>query len=119
MTGITEKTIVTLLADGFDLQSAGHTGDDLRSLTNAQVTLELQESRKILEDLTHKSVYVVAYPQAGVNDRVMQKAAEAGYLFGLGSAPDRTFSRDQFLRLPSYTVTTSMTAEDIEKVAKQ
>ncbi|MEK7218715.1 MAG: SH3 domain-containing protein [Patescibacteria group bacterium] len=113
LSGITQKTLMTLLANGFDIQSAGHSGDDLRALTNTQVKAELAQSRKTLEDILGRQVFAVDYPQGGVNDRVSALAAEAGYLFGVGNAPDKQFLRSQFLRLPSYAVTTSMTAEDI------
>jgi len=118
LSGITEKSIMTLLANGFDLQSGGHTGDDLRSLTNAQVKLELEQSRELLEQYTKKPVFAVAYPQGGINDRVMDMAAAAGYLFGLGNAPESSFSRDQLLRMPGFAVTSAMTADDILTAAK-
>ncbi len=118
ISGISEKMIVTLLANGFDIQSAGHTGDDLRTLTSPQTQLELVQSRKLLEEMTHKTVFAVAYPQGGANDRVLEQAADAGYLFGMGSSPDKTFTRDQFLRLPSYTITSGMTGEDVAKLVK-
>ncbi len=118
LNGITEKMLLTLLANGQDIQSAGHTGDDLRSLTNAQVELELKQSRKILEDITQKSVLAIAYAQGGVNDRVMQLAGEAGYLLGLGSSPERTFGRSQLLRLPSFIIATSMQPEDVLRIVR-
>lgn len=118
LSGITEKMILTLLANGQDLQSGGHTGDDLRSLTNAQVELELKQSRKILEDFTQKPVLALAYPQGGVNDRVMQKASEAGYLLGLGSVPERTFTRGQLLRLPSFTIGAGLNEEDVLSIVR-
>lgn len=118
LSGITEKQLLTLSANGADIQPMGHTGDDLRSLTNAQLDLELRQSRKILEDLTKKQVIAVAYPLGGVNERVMQRAAAAGYLFGLGSVPERTFSRSDLLRLPGYAVSSSLTSDDILKIVK-
>jgi peptidoglycan/xylan/chitin deacetylase (PgdA/CDA1 family)/SH3-like domain-containing protein len=118
LTGISEKLVLTLQANGFDVQSAGHTGDDLRTLTDSQTLLELAQSRKLLEDITHKSVFAVAYPQGGANDRVLQQAADAGYLFGVGSAPDKNFTREQFLRLPSYTITSGMSADDVVTLVK-
>jgi peptidoglycan/xylan/chitin deacetylase (PgdA/CDA1 family) len=116
--GITEKTMLTLLANGFDLQSAGHTGDDLRSLTNAQLELELQQSRAIIEETTKQPVFAVLYPQGGVNDRVMEKAAAAGYLLGISAAPERTFTREQFLRVPSFDIAPGLSADDLVKLAK-
>lgn len=117
LSGITEKMILNLLANGNDLQSAGHTGDDLRSMTDSQVMLELGQSKKLIEDLSKKEVYAVAYPGSGVNDRILKQASELGYLFGLTQTPDKKFTRSQFLRLPSLSVTSGMTADDIVKLA--
>jgi uncharacterized protein YgiM (DUF1202 family) len=118
MSGISEQTLLNLQANGFDIQSGGHTGDDLRTLTNPQTDLELGQSRAMLEEITHQSVFAVAYPQGGANERVMQQAATAGYLFGVSGSPDKSFSREQFLRLPSYAITSGMTAEDVLRLAQ-
>jgi len=116
--GITEKQILTLLANGHDLQSAAHTGDDLRSLTNAQVELELAQSRTLLENVTNKPIYAIAYPLGGVNSRIEEKAREAGYLLGLGAAQKRTFQRSQLLRLPNFSVSASSTGEEVLGLVK-
>jgi uncharacterized protein YgiM (DUF1202 family) len=118
LSGITEKLMLTLQANGMDIQSGSHSGDDLRTLTQPQTQLELLQSRSLLENLTRRSVSVILYPQGGVNERVIEEARRAGYLFGIGSAPDGTFSREQFLRLPSYTVGGGMTGEDALKLVK-
>ncbi len=118
LAGISQKIIATLQANGFDLEAAGHTGDDLRGLTNSQVQLELRQSKQLLEDLMNRSVVAVLYPQGGVNERVSSAAAEAGYLFGVGAVPDGSFMRDELLRLPSYAVTSSMSADDVLKWVK-
>ncbi len=118
LSGITEKTVLNLMANGNDLQSAGHTGDDLRSMTDSQVLLELGQSKKLVQDLTRKEVYAVSYPKGGVNDRVMKQAAELGYLFGISQSPDSRFSRSQFLRLPTLFVSSGMSPEDVVKLVK-
>lgn len=116
ISGITQKTLLTLIANGLDVQSQGHTGDDLRALTNAQVKLELQQSRKILEDAMSRPVFAIDYPQGGVNDRIEQLAAESAYLFGVSSSSSKTFTRADLLDLPSVTVTGVMTADDLFKL---
>lgn len=116
ISGITEKAVLTMIANGYELQSGGHTGDDLRSMTDSQVTLECQQSKKILEDVTKKEVYVIAYPKGGVNDRILAEVANAGYLFGISQSPDTMFTRQQFLRLPTFIVSSGMSAEDVTKL---
>lgn len=116
LSGITQKQLLNLAANGFDIESATHTGDDLRSLTNAQMDLELKQSRKLLEDITGRSVLAVAYPQGGANDRVMQFAGQNGYLLGLSSGSSRTFTRDQLLSIPGFDVYPTTTAEEIVKM---
>lgn len=115
LSGITQKALLTLIANGFDIQSATHTGDDLRSLTNAQMDLELKQSRKIIEDMTGRQAIAVAYPQGGANDRVMQFAGLNGYLLGLSTGSDRTFTRDQLLAIPGIDVFPTMSSEELMK----
>ncbi len=116
--GVTEKAILTLMANGNDIQSGAHSGDDLRSLTNAQVELELGQSRQILEQITKRPVFAVAYPQGGTNDRVAGKAAAAGYLIGLSASEDTTFRREQLLKLPSISVKNSTMSDEIMVLIK-
>lgn len=109
--GIGTQYMKTLVASGHDIQSAGHSGDDLRSLTNSQIALELSQSRQILEDLTGQKVFAVQYPSGGVNDRVAEQVVLTGYLFGLTVSPSsgEGFDRSQFLRLPSNVITATTT----------
>ncbi len=113
---ISPNLVQTLVANGNDLESAGHSGDDLRSLTNAQVALDLSQSRQILEDLTGKDVFAMAYPGGGVNDRVREQALAAGYLFGLTFNPSvgGVFDRSQLLELPSNVVSSGTTEQTLK-----
>lgn len=111
--GITERQVLTMMANGFDIQSGGHSGDDLRSLTASQMELELKQSRALLEEFTDKNIFAVAYPWGGVNDRAEQEVAEAGYLFGIGASPRSTFARNDFLRVPSHMISASLSAQDV------
>ncbi len=118
LSGITQKSMSSLVAAGMDIESQGHTGDDLRALTNSQLELEVRQSRKLLEEATGKPVFAIGYPQGGVNDRVSQAADGAGYLLGVGGVPDRSFTRNQLLSLPSYAISPAMSADDIVRIAK-
>ena len=109
--GISTQFIQTLIANGHDVGSAGHSGDDLRALTNAEIMLELSQSKQILHDLMGKDVLAIAYPGGGMNDRVLEQANAAGYLFGLTLNPSAggTFNRNQFLQLPASSVSATTT----------
>lgn len=111
---ITQKQVQTLLANGFDVVSAGHTGDDLRSLTDAQLALELTQSRALLTQYAQRDVISVLYPDGGVNDRVQKAADEAGYLLGVGSASIGSFTRQQLLALPSGTLKPGMAIAELQ-----
>jgi SH3-like domain-containing protein len=113
MDAITQKQVVSLTANGFDVQSGAHSGDDLRSMTNSQVELELRQSRQLLEEYSDREVFATAYPWGGVNERVVQVAADAGYLFGIGASPAKSFTRKDFLQLPSLLVSGSMSEDDV------
>jgi uncharacterized protein YgiM (DUF1202 family) len=116
ISGITQKTLLTLIANGLDVQSGGHTGDDLRALTNAQVKLEAIQSRKILEDLTGKPVFAMLYPQGGGNERVETILSDAAYLFGVGTSSAKSFTRADLLRLPSVSIGSATTADEVMKL---
>lgn len=116
ISGITERTMLTLLANGHEIQSGGHTGDDLRTMTDAQVRLELGQSKKLIEDMTKREVYAIQYPRGGINDRVLTEAAARAYLFGISQSPDSQFTRAQFLRLPTLIVGSGMSGDDVVKL---
>lgn len=109
------QLIAALAANGFDVQSAGHSGDDLRSLTNSQITSELSLSKKTIENLTGKEVFAVLYPRGGVNERVALQAEELGYLLGITLNPATTFKRSQFLKLPSILVAADAPEETLRE----
>ena len=116
--GISPQLIKLLVTNGNDVESAGVSGEDLRAMTNSQVLSELAKSRQVLEDLTGEDVIAVAYPRGGSNERVMEQAMQAGYLFGVTLTPsvNEGFSRSQFLSLPSNIVTASTTEQTLKSL---
>lgn len=117
LAGITEKAINTLQANGFDIAVSLTDEGDMRGLTNTQASFIMKESRRVVEQVTGEQMIAVAYPQGGENERIMQLASQAGYLFGLSDRLGRTFTRAELLQLPSIPVTLGMSADDVERVA--
>ncbi len=118
--GISPQTVRLLVANGNDVQSGGVSGEDLRAMTNQQVLTEIAKSRQILEELTGQDVFAIAYPRGGVNDRVMDQAMQAGYLFGVTLTPSvgEGFERSQFLALPSNIITSSTTEQTLKTLVE-
>lgn len=116
--GIAVQDIQLLAAHGNDVQSAGHSAEDLRAMTNTQVQRELAQSRQILEDILGKDVFAIAYPAGGVNDRIIEQAIQTGYLFGLTVTPavGEGIDRSQFLRMPSNLVTPGTTEQTLSSI---
>ncbi len=110
---ITESDVQALVASGLDIQAGGHIGDDLRSLTNAQVQVELAQSKAMLEGIIGREINAIAYPRGGVNDRILAKVIEAGFLTGLGSQDGITFKREELLDMPSLFISSSLSGEDV------
>ena len=113
--GISPQTIKLLAANGNDIASAGMTGNDLRAMTNQQILTELAKSAQVLEELAGQEALSVAYPRGGVNDRIVEQAVQAGYLFGVTLTPSvgEGFTRSQFLQLPSNIITSATTEQTL------
>lgn len=114
--GITERKLVNVQANGVEIQSATHLGEDLRSLTDDQVLLELQQSKTILEELISKPILAVHYPFGATNGRIQELSKDTGYLFGIGGGIQSSFTRNELLRLPTITIDVTKTAQQMRQL---
>jgi uncharacterized protein YgiM (DUF1202 family) len=110
---ITERKIINVQANGLELQSGTHLGDDLRSLTSEQVRLEMDQSKLLLEELIQKPIRALYYPFGASNERITGLARDSGYLFGITQASGIRFSRSEFLALPTIPFDATKTPEQM------
>jgi len=73
---------------GVTIGSHGMTHVDLRRLNKSDLTAELRDSKKYLEDLLGIPVDKISYPYGGTNITVMNAATKAGYKIGCSSRFD-------------------------------
>lgn len=118
ISGITQKTLLTLRANGFDLQAALPRDQDLRALPTEDILRMLTLARTELEARLGQPVLAVLYPGGLANDRVAQAARSAGYLLGVGGGARSTFSRSELLQLPSFDVRSDTDDESLVKIAQ-
>jgi peptidoglycan/xylan/chitin deacetylase (PgdA/CDA1 family) len=67
---------------GHEIGSHTSTHAFLPYLSNANLKVELETSKKILEDITGLLVNSISFPYGGINQRVWKYAQDAGYKFG-------------------------------------
>lgn len=102
---INRDRVKDLVARGQDIQSHTMTHRVLTGLNDEELDWELQESKRILEEVTGRSVYHVAYPGTGQNERVRDHARAAGYVTGTIMDPRTATENDDLLKLPRIMMT--------------
>jgi peptidoglycan/xylan/chitin deacetylase (PgdA/CDA1 family) len=102
---INRERALDLLARGMDVQSHTVTHAGLTSLSVAQVDWQLQESKRVLEELTGRPVRHVAYPLTAHNATVRARAQAAGYVTGTIMDPRPVTDGFDLLKLPRIMMT--------------
>ncbi len=70
-----------MASDGFELGSHGYHHVPLPGLSSAQLKVEMQDSRKRLEDVTGREIRSFSIPRGFYHPRIRAAAEEAGYRF--------------------------------------
>jgi len=88
---LTQSQIAELLKNNITIGSHGVTHTSLAGLSERLLKLELQESKKKLEDLFGAEVNYISYPFGRFNNKVEDAALEAGYIkgFSMGAKAKR------------------------------
>ncbi len=80
---LTESQVLELADQGVEMGSHSWAHHDLRTLSEAECTIDLRESKERLEDLLHREVPLLAYPYGFHAEHVRRAAAAAGYRYAL------------------------------------
>lgn len=110
---ILREEVREMAANGMDIQSHTMTHAWLTHRTSDQLTWELAESRRILEELTGKSVRHIAYPSVMHNATVRARAAELGYITGSIMDPRNAKDTDDRFKLPRIMMTDDTVLERV------
>ncbi len=78
----TKSELRTISERGHEIGSHGMTHTDLTLLGNSDLLYELNDSKKLLEDIIGKEVNAISFPYGSWNERVWEQAKSAGYRFG-------------------------------------
>ena len=77
------KQIRELADAGWEIGSHLQTHKPVTSLSDTELSMELAQSKVILEEICRKPVITVAYPYGIYDERTLKLAADNGYRFGL------------------------------------
>jgi peptidoglycan/xylan/chitin deacetylase (PgdA/CDA1 family) len=76
---LSRDQVLALRADGYEIGSHGLTHARLTAINPAEVSIQLEESKRRLEDLLQEPIAAFALPFGHYNDFVLEAARAAGY----------------------------------------
>ena len=79
---LTKNEVREISSLGHEIGSHSLTHPNLTYLGDSDLTRELQDSKRLLEDITGKSVTAISFPFGCWNKRVWKRAQEIGYTHG-------------------------------------
>jgi peptidoglycan/xylan/chitin deacetylase (PgdA/CDA1 family) len=94
-----------LIADGavtIGAHSVSH--PSLPSLSEQAQCLEMQESRRVVEEIAGQAVRRFAYPFGDFDERSERIARDVGFDFAVSTQPGAAVRRQDLFRLPRYAV---------------
>lgn len=99
---LSTRQIGELISIGIEFGSHGHTHTYLVELSDRLLKIELERSKKSLEDITGREVCFLSYPFGGWNDQIERHCIRAGYSRGFSLSHLR-ISRTGF-SIPRYWI---------------
>ncbi len=93
-----------LAVHGFSIQSHSMSHHDLTKLNPTELSAELEQSKKTIEDNIGLPVTMLAAPMGRIDDRVVKTALEAGYEVIMTSFTGINDDRDDFKFLKRFQV---------------
>ena len=94
-----------MYAAGMDIQSHTHTHSNMTTLSAEQIAFELNESKRILEELLGNSISHVAYPLTAHNEHVRNNVELSGYDTGTVMDPRRATLEVNRFKIPRILIT--------------
>lgn len=76
---MTKSQLIEMSNNCMSIQSHGLTHRPMASLSKKELSIELEESKKIIEDITGKEVCCLSLPHGSFDLKVLRLAREAGY----------------------------------------
>ena len=79
-TGLTTEMVAEMAAKGMEIGSHTYSHSDLTKISSAQMKKELEDSKRVLEEITGQPINFLCYPSGRFDQKVIEKSKEGGYL---------------------------------------
>lgn len=79
-TGLTTEMVAEMAAKGMEIGSHTYSHSDLTKISSAQMKKELEDSKRVLEEITGRPINFLCYPSGRFDQKVIEKSKEGGYL---------------------------------------
>ncbi len=96
---MTVEQLRELHEKGWIIGSHSHNHLDLTRLPYAKLRDELKISKEILEEIIGDEVFAIAYPYGRYNQKVLEAAAETGYIVGFGTTKGKNYEGFEYLSI--------------------
>jgi peptidoglycan/xylan/chitin deacetylase (PgdA/CDA1 family) len=106
--------IQTMSAAGIEIVSHSVNHKELDKLNDADLTIEIRDSKTTLEQKLGKAVKTIIYPYGMENENVIQKAKEYGYEAGRGNVVTSYPSKEGIYNLPAIGIYRDMGANELK-----
>ncbi|RZL50472.1 MAG: polysaccharide deacetylase family protein [Pedobacter sp.] len=78
-----EQQLLYLVANGMEIGSHGHKHRRMSQINNVLAIEEVQESKRVIEQILGKQIYSFSFPYAEIHKNHKKLLKEAGYHFGV------------------------------------
>lgn len=96
-TGLTPEMVQELSDNGMEIGSHTLTHNDLTKISETELTKELADSKRYLEEITKTPIDFLCYPAGQFNKQVIEESKKAGYLGAVTTQMGKaTHTQDSF-----------------------
>jgi peptidoglycan/xylan/chitin deacetylase (PgdA/CDA1 family) len=86
---LSDKHMLELRAEGFEIGTYGMTYRNLAELNSAQIRREIRNSKQSVEAVLNEKIFCFAYPFGRVNDNLERLVEKYGFKFACGACSGR------------------------------
>ena len=114
---LSKKQITDMSQIGMEIGSHTVSHCDLRMISRKQLTYELTQSKRVLEELISRSIESLAYPSGRYNQKVIKSVKESGYLTARTTEFGVHYGKNNY-KIPVIRIHPTTTTRDLVQIER-